>query len=46
MNSVLSIDDLSEDLEQILQWAITMKSDEEIAADFFPFNEYEYWINL
>ena len=36
MNSVLSIDDLSEDLEQILQWAITMKSDEEIAADFFP----------
>ena len=36
MNSVLSIDDLSEDLEQILQWAITMKSDDEIAADFFP----------
>ena len=36
MNSVLSIDDLSEDLEQILQWAITMKSDEEIAVDFFP----------
>ena len=36
MDSVLSIDDLKDDLEQILQWAITMKSDEEIAGDFFP----------
>ena len=36
MDSVLSIDDLEEDLEQILQWAITMKSDDEIASDFFP----------
>ena len=45
MNSVLSIDDLSEDLEQILQWAITMKSDDEIAADFSD-DEHEYRLNL
>ena len=34
--SVLSIDDLKDDLEQILQWAIVMKSDDDVALDFFP----------
>ena len=36
MASVLSIDDLRDDLEQILQWAIVMKSDDDVALDFFP----------
>ena len=36
MESLLSIDDLKEDLEKILQWAIVMKSDNEVALDFFP----------
>ena len=34
MESLLSIDDLKEDLEKILQWAIVMKSDNEVALDF------------
>jgi ornithine carbamoyltransferase len=36
MKSVLSIDDLKEDLASILQWAIVMKSDDDVAFDFFP----------
>ncbi len=34
--NLLSIDDLEEDLPKILQWAIAMKSDDDIAMDFFP----------
>ena len=36
MMNLLSIDDLKNDLASILQWAITMKSDEDIAIDFMP----------
>ena len=34
--NLLSIDDLKDDLHSILQWAITMKNDDDVAMDFFP----------
>jgi len=36
MTRLLSIDDLKEDLSNILQWAIMVKSDEEMFPEFFP----------
>tara|TARA_Y100001980_G_C14551412_1_gene334732 strand:- start:1695 stop:2648 length:954 start_codon:yes stop_codon:yes gene_type:complete len=36
MKSLLSIDDLQEDLSKILKWGIMIKSDDEISPDFLP----------
>ena len=36
MVNLLAIDDLSDDFESILRWAITYKGDEEIAPESQP----------
>ena len=36
MSNLLSIDDLKDDLENIISWAITFKQDSEVAPEFTP----------
>ena len=38
MTHLLAIDDLAEDLEAILDWAIMFKQDAEVAPQFTPFD--------
>ena len=36
MTNLLAIDDLADDFEEILDWAITFKGDQDVAPSFTP----------